>query len=131
MIQRCKIGSTTMNSEDFIARLRHNWNRVLSGDPEAEAEFWLTLTTGEEEIPALLDRESIAEWVIASIVQDARAAGAPEHPEIEYRMRIKNAASRLQHPFLLMLVADGVKPSKEDPITALDQILKTFGSIST
>jgi hypothetical protein len=120
-----------MNSEDFIARLRHNWKCVVAGDPEAEAEFWLTLTAGEEEIPALLDREAIAAWVTASIVQDARAAGV-NYPEIEYRMRIERAASRLQHPFLLMLVADSVKASKkEDPITILDQMLKTFGSIST
>jgi hypothetical protein len=68
--------------------------------------------------------------VTASIVHAALAAGV-NYPEIEYRMRIENAASRLQHPFLLMLVADGVKASKkEDPITVLDQMLKTFGRIS-
>ena len=119
-----------MNSDDFIARLYHNWKRVVSGDRAAEVEFWLTLTAGEVEMPELLDREAIAEWVTATIVQNARAAGALKHPEIEYRMRIDKAANRLQHPFILMLVADVVKASKEDSLTTLDQMLRTYGCIS-
>ena len=109
--------------DEFFARMNSAWVRVLTGDKEAEAEFWANLSAGEHLMPALLDKEAIAAWVTEQVVEKTAGAGHPRYEESEYRTRIQKVAMNLQHPFLLFIFPDMIAGAKEDPLEILDTLV--------
>lgn len=107
--------------DEFFRRINGIWKRVLAGgDKTAEAEFWMTVSYGEQHMPELRDNGLIAECVITQLVKQAEAAGYPQYEEGQYRVRVQKIAKSLQHPFMLLVVPDLLAKTKEDPMELLD-----------
>ena len=114
--------------DEFFTRMNSAWMRVVAGDKAAEAEFWANLSAGEEMMPALLDKNTIAAWVTEQVIEKTTGTGHLRYERSEYRARIQEVAMNLQYPFLLFIFPDMIAESKDDPLEILDTLVAKIPS---